>query len=150
MPSPRPGRDRLGADSIEVGLTYDLGTYLLSETEIIEFAAQWDPQDFHVDRAAAAAGHFGGVIASGVHTLAIFQRLAVDSVYREWAVIGGRRLHQIEFRSPVRPGTTLVGTLQITHIAAEDELRSLVSAVGSLAAAGDVVFTITVELYLHR
>ena len=40
--------------------------------------------------------------------------------------------------------------LQITHIAAENELRSLVSAVGSLAAAGDVVFTITVELYLHR
>lgn len=150
MSSPRSGRGRQSTDSIVAGTWYELGSYHVTENEIIEFAAQWDPQDFHVDRAAAAAGHFGEVIASGVHTLAIFQRLAVDSVYREWAVIGGRRIKQIDFLSPVRPGTTLNGTLRIEGIAAESEIRSLVTAVGTLSAAGDVVFSVAVELYLSR
>ena len=150
MSSPRSGPGRQSADSLVAGTSYELGPYHITEKEIIEFASRWDPQDFHVDRAAAAAGHFGEVIASGVHTLAIFQRLAVDSGYGQWAVIGGRRLRDIEFRSPVRPGTTLIGALLIKEIAAESEIRSLVTAVGTLAAAGDVVFTVGVELYLHR
>lgn len=150
MNSPRRGDGRQRADAIVVGTTYELGSYDVTEDEIIEFASRWDPQDFHVDRAAAAAGHFGEVIASGVHTLAIFQRLAVESVFRKWAVIGGRRLSQIEFLSPVRPGTTLVGVLRIHDIEPESPTRSLVTAVGTLSTNGDVVFTIAVEIYLAR
>jgi acyl dehydratase len=150
MSSARSGRGRHTADSIVAGTSYDLGSYHVTENEIIEFASRWDPQDFHIDRAAAADGHFGEVIASGVHTLAIFQRLAVDAVYRDWAVIGGRRLSDIEFLGPVRPGTTLIGTLRIEKNAADSEIRSLVAAVGTLSAAGDVVFSLTVELYLSR
>ena len=106
------------ADSIVAGTSYD-GFLPRHRERDHRIPSRWDPQDFHIDRAAAADGHFGEVIASGVHTLAIFQRLAVDAVYRDWAVIGGRRLSDIEFLGPVRPGTTLIGTLRIEKNAAD-------------------------------
>ena len=150
MTSPCDGNSRLFADSIVVGTAYELGTYRVTEAEIIEFAARWDPQDFHVDPVAAQDGHFGEVIASGVHTLAIFQRLAVEAVYRRWAVIGGRRLSTIEFLSPVRPGMTLSGALVIKEVEPEGSTRSLVTAVGTLSAADQPVFTIVMQIYLSR
>jgi GGDEF domain-containing protein len=48
------------------GQDLDLGSRTLSEEEIIAFATQFDPQPFHVDKEAAAASIYGGVIASGV------------------------------------------------------------------------------------
>ena len=49
----------------------------MSHEEIVDFASRWDPQPFHVDDEWARDGVFGEVIASGVHSFAIFQRLAV-------------------------------------------------------------------------
>lgn len=150
MVSSHHGAGRRFADSIAVGTTYELGSYFVTEPDIIEFASRWDPQDFHVDPVVAAEGHFGGIIASGVHTLAIFQRLAVETVYQEWAVIGGRRLSQIEFLNPVRGDMRLVGTLRIQDIEPESDIRSLVTAVGMLATADETVFRIVVEIYVAR
>ena len=98
----------LYAEDLVVGSVHGLGTYQVTLQEILDFAEKWDPQVFHVDRAAAEAGFFGEIIASGVHTVAIFQRLAVRGAYRHWSVIAGRRV-SAEFPAPVRPGRTLVG-----------------------------------------
>jgi acyl dehydratase len=150
MTSPRDGPGRRFADSLDVGTAFALGAHRVTEAEIIEFATRWDPQDFHIDPAAARDGHFGEVIASGVHTLAIFQRLAVEAVYRHWAVIGGRRISRIEFLSPVRAEMTLTGDLLITSIEPESPSRSLITAVGTLSAAHEPVFTIDLQIYLAR
>jgi len=66
----------LPAEDMPVGVELDCGSYAVTEEEIVEFASHWDPQYFHIDRDAAEHSDFGGLIASGLHTAAIFQRLA--------------------------------------------------------------------------
>lgn len=84
----------------------------LSEDEIMEFARQWDPLRIHTDQAYAAAGPFGQVIASGLHTLCAFQRMMVDAFGYDIAHKAGHKL-ELKFRRPVRPGTTLSGRCRI-------------------------------------
>ena len=62
-----------------VGATYDCGSTTVTEDDIIAFARQYDPQSMHVDKALAAVGPFGGVIASGWHTVALTMRLVVNN-----------------------------------------------------------------------
>ncbi|MBA4025503.1 MAG: hypothetical protein C0482_24370 [Gordonia sp.] len=70
------------ADDLVVGSEYELGDYLVTAKEITGFAAQWDPLHIHADEALAIAGRFGSIISSGVHTFAVFQRLAVTAFSR--------------------------------------------------------------------
>lgn len=66
--------DRLWADDLEAGQVYRFGTHHVTEEELLDFARTWDPQDFHTDKAAAEAGAYGGLIASGLHTMSIYQK----------------------------------------------------------------------------
>ena len=141
--------DLLCAEDLVAGSVHDLGSYDVGLEEILQFAAHWDPQVFHVDRAAAESGFFGGVIASGVHTVAIYQRLSVLGAYRHWAVIAGRRVTS-EFPAPVRPGT-LTGSLTIQQVTPTRTDRSLVTTRGALTGPDDeIVLLITVEAYVRR
>ena len=65
-------------EDIEVGETYAVGRYTFGADEIKAFARRFDPQLFHVDEAAGAASHFGGLCASGWHTAVTWMRLMVD------------------------------------------------------------------------
>jgi acyl dehydratase len=140
----------LYAEDLTVGAEVELGSYRVTLEEILEFAGRWDPQVFHVDEAAAGRGFFGGIIASGVHTVAIYQRLAVLGAYRYWAVIAGRRV-TAELLAPVTPGMTVTGTLTIERVNSTRPDRALVTTRGRLRAPdGVTVFDSTVEAYLHR
>ncbi len=145
------GHELLYAEDLKVGLSISLGSYQTTHSEIIAFAEQWDPQPFHIDDAAAAQGHFGEVIASGVHTLAIFQRLAVLGAYRSWAIIAGRTIQEVQLTSPVRAGTRLHGTLSILEIEVSRHDRALVTKGGSLVQDnGDPVLTLQLQAYVRR
>ena len=65
-------------DAITVGQTFTFGSYEFTAERIKAFARNWDPQLFHVDEEAAAKSTFGGLIASGWHTVAAMMRLQVD------------------------------------------------------------------------
>ena len=80
----------LYAEDLAVGQRFELGSYTISEEEIIRFAKQYDPVPIHTDKEAAATGPFGGLIASGFNTLAIYQRLIVEAVWTQVAGIVGR------------------------------------------------------------
>lgn len=139
------------ADDLTVGEVVELGSHTVSEAELLDFATSWDPQDFHVDEAVAVHGYFGGLIASGVHTMAVFQRLSVLGAYRHWSVIGGRGLRDVRFLRPVRPGDTLTGTVTIDEIELDDRGRGLVTTSGELLdAEGRAVFRLLSEAYLRR
>ena len=101
--------DSLYGRDLHAGTSYPLGDHTVTHEEIVAFARQWDPQSFHVDDEAAATGAYGGIIASGIHTMAVFQRLAVLGVYGRWQVIARRRLKTVELRRPVRPRDRLTG-----------------------------------------
>lgn len=139
------------AEDLTVGEVIELGSHTVGEAELLDFAAAWDPQDFHVDEAVAADGYFGGLIASGVHTMAVYQRLSVLGAYRHWSVIGGRGLRDVRFLRPVRPGDTLTGTMTIDAVELDDRGRGLVTTTGDLLDAdGRAVFSLLTEAYLRR
>src|SRR5690348_2880545 len=70
-------------EDIRVGDKTELGRHTFTAEEIKSFAERFDPQPFHVDAAAAARSHFGGLVASGWHTGSICIRLLVQHRLRE-------------------------------------------------------------------
>jgi len=94
-------------EDFEVGKTINVGSRTIAEEEIIAFARQFDPQPFHVDKAAAEKSMYGGIIASGWHTCAMMMRLMVDGFLRESASLGSPGVDEIRWLKPVRAGDTL-------------------------------------------
>ena len=101
-----------GADLVP-GRMFELGSYEVTESEIVAFARTWDPLPMHVDRAAAERGIFGGLIASSAHTMAIMVRLGSDAVMGRLDLIAGSAIREMEFSKPVRPGTLLTGNAAV-------------------------------------
>ena len=100
-------------EDFEAGQVVELGTRTVTEDDIVAFASQWDPQPFHVDPIAARASAFGGLIASGWHTGAMWMRLYVDSVLGGVASMGSPGIEELRWLAPVRPGDTLRGRLTV-------------------------------------
>jgi acyl dehydratase len=61
------------------GQTFRTGRIGIDANRINTFAAEFDPQPFHLDERAATGSIFGGLAASGWHTAAITMRLRADS-----------------------------------------------------------------------
>jgi acyl dehydratase len=61
-------------EELTAGRVIKAGPRVVTQQEIVEFAERYDPQPFHVDAAAAAAGPWGGLIASGWMTCGIAMR----------------------------------------------------------------------------
>ncbi|MCS0632027.1 MaoC family dehydratase [Telluria mixta] len=94
-------------EDFEPGQDIDLGTRTVTEEEIVAFARDFDPQPFHIDRAAAADSIFGGVIASGWHTCSMMMRMVVDGLMNRSASMGSPGLDGVRWLAPVRAGDTL-------------------------------------------
>jgi acyl dehydratase len=101
-------------DDFHVGDVVELGPITVSEEEIVEFASRYDPQPFHVDPAAAKESPFGGLIASGWHTTALFMGMFVRGVLLDSASLGSPGVEEVRWLAPVRPGDTLTGRSTVT------------------------------------
>jgi len=84
------------------------GSYTVTEAEIIDFAADYDPQPFHLDPDDPETEQHGGLIASGYHTLSIANKLLVDGHRGNVSSIAGLGIDELRWNRPVRPGDTLV------------------------------------------
>lgn len=115
-------------EDLPVGRVDPLGAYTMSKAEVIEFAERYDPQPFHVNEDAAADSVYGGIIASGWHTVAVANRLTVDGFLSRLANIGGLGTENLTWHAPVRPGDTLTGELEITdaRVSESDPGRGIV------------------------
>lgn len=82
-------------------------TIRVDADSIKAFAAQFDPQVFHLDERAAADSMFRGLVASGWHTAAITMRLLVDSDIKPAGGLIGAGLDELRWARPVRPGDEL-------------------------------------------
>src|SRR5262245_32647886 len=100
-------------EDLEPGQVVELGSRAVTEEEIVAFGRQWDPQPFHVDPEAAKGSVFGGLIASGWHTGAIWMRLYVDALLDGAASMGSPGIEDLRWLAPVRPGDTLTGRLTV-------------------------------------
>lgn len=112
-------------EDVAVGETVELGSWTFTAEGIRAFAGLWDPQPFHLDEAAGAASHFGGLVASGWHVAAIWMKLMV--AYQERVAAAERVAGQVPaelgpspgFRDmrwlrPVRAGDTLTYVWEAT------------------------------------
>jgi len=99
-------------DDITIGDRIELGTHTFTADAIKTFAAQYDPQPFHMDEAAAAKSHFGALCASGWHTVAAWMNLRVQYGKREDAERAARgeviaKLRELKWLKPVYVGDTI-------------------------------------------
>src|SRR5712692_10293187 len=102
-------------DDLHVGQRFNSGSYVMKAARIREFAAEFDPQPFHLDEAAAEASVFKGLAASGWHTAAVAMRLLVTGglPFANGLVgLGG----EIAWPRPTRPGDTLQVESEVIEI----------------------------------
>lgn len=94
-------------DDFEVGRTIEIGTYTVTEEEILTFARQYDPQPFHIDAEAAKRSIYGGIISSGWMTCSVMMRLMVKGFLGKAASMGSPGVDEIRWLKPVYPDDTL-------------------------------------------
>jgi acyl dehydratase len=94
-------------EDFAAGQIYVSGRITVEEEHIKTFAAQFDPQPFHLDEHSARRSIFGGLAASGWHTAALTMRLLVESDFKPVGGIVGAGFDEFRWPVPVRPGDEL-------------------------------------------
>jgi acyl dehydratase len=94
-------------EDFAAGQKFQSGTALVDTESIKRFAAEFDPQLFHLDEEAGRASLFGGLVASGWHTAALTMKLIVGSELKIAGGSIGAGVEQIQWPRPVRPGDML-------------------------------------------
>lgn len=102
----RSSDEPLYFDDLKIGDMFSTRTQEVSALDIKKFAAEFDPQPFHLDEPAASCSIFGGLAASGWHTAALTMRLLVADAPRLVGGIVGIAV-DIEWKRPTRPGDVL-------------------------------------------
>ena len=100
-------------DDLPKGYTFETESRTLSEGDILGFAHQWDPQFFHADPEAAKESPYGGLIASGFHTLLTAFNLILGANIWNEASMGSPGMDSLRWVRPVRPGDTLRVTVEV-------------------------------------
>jgi len=92
-----------------LGAENEFGHYEVTEDEVVAFGNRYDNQPFHVDKESAKDSIYGGLIASGWHTCAMFMRMACDAQIggERMASLGSPGFDDLKWLLPVRPGDVL-------------------------------------------
>ena len=139
-------------EDLTVGQTFRSGTVTVDPEKARAFAAEFDPQPFHLDDAAARRTMFEGLAASGWHTAALTMRLCVASDFRPAGGIlgiGG----ELNWLQPVRPGEVLRVECEILELRpsrSRPQQGVVKIRVTTLNQHGDAVQTFTPTLFVDR
>ena len=94
-------------EDFKPGVRFESPGITLTEGEIIHFGLRYDPQPFHLDAEAAKESPYGGLIASGFHTLGLSFRLFLQTGAFQACSLGAFGIDEVRWLLPVRPGDTL-------------------------------------------
>ncbi|MCM3364198.1 MaoC family dehydratase [Niallia sp. Sow4_A1] len=100
-------------DEFKIGQSFRTKSFKVTKEEIIKFAGEFDPQYMHVNEEKAKEGRFKGIIASGIHTLAISFKLWVEEEKYGEDVIAGTEMNHIKFLKAVFPGDELYTIVKV-------------------------------------
>lgn len=100
-------------DEFTIGQVFQTKLFKLTKEDILRFAEEFDPQYMHLDEKKANVGRFNGIIASGIHTLAISFKLWVEEGMYGDDVIAGTQMNNIKFMKPVYPGDELHSIVEV-------------------------------------
>ena len=139
-------------EDYQPGSVYEYGYLEVSRDDILRFATEFDPQPIHVDPAFAAAGPFGGLIASGWHTAGLMMRLLADHYLSGVASLASPGIDELRWPAPLRPGDSV--RLRTTIVAARPSRskpdRGLVTTGAELIAGDDRLVLSLVAMNLLR
>lgn len=105
--------DLLHYEDFTPGQVIDLGRTVVTAEDIRTFAAEFDPQPFHLDEDAAASSLLGGLSASGWHGCAILMRMMVDSYLGRSAGMGSSGLDEVKWLKPIRAEQEVHGIMTV-------------------------------------
>jgi acyl dehydratase len=141
-------------EDFSAGDRFESGGLTITESAIVDFAALWDPQPFHIDAEyARTVGHFGGLIASGLHTMCVSLRLWLADRIFIACTVGSPGVEQIRFVKPVRPGDTLrvvTELLELRPSSSRPDLGSIRMRHTTLNQRGEVVMTMEPQVIVRR
>ena len=129
-------------EDFTVGQTFGSGRLKIDAEEIKRFAANFDPQPFHLDEQAASNSLFRGLAASGWHTTALTMKLLVESDFKPAGGIVGASFDDLRWPKPVRPEDELrvqTEVIQINSSKSRPELGFVKVKVTTLNQAGEAV-----------
>ena len=131
-------------EDFKVGDVYEFGDHVMREDDIVRFAREFDPQPFHVDKDAAKDSIFGGLLASGFHTMSVMMRMMWDHLLSDAASLGSGGLDEIRWYKPVRPGDRLRVRMTILEtIPSQDKPRGTLRSFNEvLNQDGEVVMSV--------
>ena len=140
-------------DDFGVGQVFRSGRIRVEADRIKSFAAEFDPQPFHLDPEAATHTFFRGLVASGWHTAALTIRLLVDSELKPAGGIIGLGFEELRWPRPVRPGDELslqAEVLQVRPSQSHPEQGLIKIRVTTLNQTGEAVLTQVGTLLVRR
>jgi acyl dehydratase len=140
-------------DDFAVGQVFRSGRIRLEADRIKSFAAEFDPQPFHLDPEAATHTFFRGLVASGWHTAALTMRLLADSELKPAGGIIGLGFEELRWPRPVRPGDELslqTEVLEVRPSQSRPEQGLIKIRVTTLNQAGEAVLIQVGTLLVRR
>jgi acyl dehydratase len=140
-------------EDFAVGQRFSSGRHIVDDKQIKKFAAEFDPQPFHLDEAAAAKSIFRGLAASGWHTAAIAMQLMVHGDFRPAGGIVGLGLEEMRWPKPVRAGDELhveTEVLEVRPSASKQNQGLLKVQNTAFNQKGEAVLSQTVNLLALR
>lgn len=144
---------KLHWEDFVAGRVTEYGPRRVTREEIVAFAAEFDPQPFHLDEDAARASMFGGLAASGWHTCCILMRMSADGFINDSVSMGAPGVDEVRWHEPVRPDDelTLRATILETRASKSRPEMGFVRFLLELVNAADAkVMTLTTSLMIGR
>ncbi len=143
---------RLYLEDLQVGQRFVSASHTVDAAQIVAYAAQFDPQPFHLDTEAAKASLFGGLVASGWHTAGITMRLLVDGgLPIAGGIIGGGG--ELSWPRPVRPGDVLTVETEVLEAVpsrSKPDRGSATMRITTRNQDGEPVMLFTVKMVVPR
>ena len=100
-------------EDIEIGQRREVGSFTFTADLIKKFAAQFDPQRFHIDEEEGRKSLFGGLAASGWHLSSLMMRMMFDGFIGRTASMGSPGVNEMRWLSPLRPGDDLTLDMEV-------------------------------------
>jgi len=147
-----PDTELLYLEDLHVGRKFRSGTHAVDAQQIKSFAAEFDPQPFHLNEEAARGSLFGGLAASGWHTAAIAMRLLVTSglpIAGGIVGLGG----ELQWPRPTRPEDVLRVESEIVEVVpsrSRPDRGTVTVKAETLNQRDEVVQAATMRLFVPR
>lgn len=139
--------DLLYFEDLQIGTKSSFGRYEVTREEVLEFAAKYDPQPFHLSDEAAAQTHFGRISASGWHTCAMTMAMLVENLKNNrQAGLGSPGQDELRWHKPVYPGDVLrveTELLEKTRSRSRPEMGSMRSKIRVFNQNDEMVMSMT-------